>query len=160
MKRTPEELEAIVKTLSDRAGLTNDVISGKLEICFRCSSSGLYYPADYLKEWGRKYGYGLGQEVVSECLETIWQAPPAKPKNMISPTQIMYPVGHHRAQVDAYIMKAEDYKTLVKGNEIIHAITMQEDPNIVLRSRIIREKQLKNKNGLLRSVVGNLDKYM
>jgi hypothetical protein len=35
---------------------------------FRCSRTGLLYPSDYVEEWGRKYGIGLGPVPISEAL--------------------------------------------------------------------------------------------
>jgi hypothetical protein len=149
LKRSPEELEAIIKTITDGSGLTDDLMSGKKVLLFMCTHSGLYFPSDYLKEWGRKYGHGLGASPVSECLETLWEHPVANPKNLRSADQIMYPVGHHYGQVDAVIMPAAEAKTATS------AIFMIEDPYMELRSRIIREKQMKNPNGRLKASVNS-----
>lgn len=97
---------------------------------YRCSHSGKYYPADYVREWGRKYGHGLGPTPVSECLNTddlqstVGDGPLA-----------MRPVGVTRAQVDFVMVEEQEYN----NNLLIPAAT---DPSCIKRSEIIRAKQL------------------
>lgn len=35
---------------------------------YRCNRTGLMFPADYVDQWGIKYGIGLGSKPVSEAL--------------------------------------------------------------------------------------------
>jgi hypothetical protein len=104
-----------------------------LVAAFRCSHSGLYYPADYVKEWGRKYGVGLGSKPVSEVLNSEYLFPAAKGLN----GKMMHPVGNTYSQVDfCYVEEAEYNKN--------QAILQSDDPTLEARSAIIREKQSQN----------------
>lgn len=69
---------------------------------FQCSHSGLLLPLDYGKEWGRKYGIGLGPTPVSECVDvSYWRDLPAMNQSGIRRAdQIMHPVTPTFAQVD------------------------------------------------------------
>lgn len=145
--QTPEELEANLKSITDSHNLTDDIVSGSKVLMFRCSGSGLFFPADYLEQWGRKYGIGLGKAPVSECLETDWYANVAIPKNLRSIDQIMYPVYQANHQVDAFILSPEGAAKAQK------AILLSEDPFMDARAKIIRGKQLENVNGKLRHYV-------
>lgn len=101
---------------------------------FRCSHSGLLYPADYVKEWGRKYGIGLGPVPISEALDSQYHIDP--PKNFRHVHDNTHPVGVCRAQMD-YIEVDNP-----KPEQI--AIIDADDPGMVERMKIIREKQKKN----------------
>lgn len=146
-EKTAEELVENLKTITDQHKLTDAIVSGEKVIRFRCSGSGLFFPADYLKEWGRKYGHGLGASPVSECLETDWYQECAIPKNMRSVSQIMYPVKQGGHQVDAFILSKE------ASEQVNMAIKFTDDPFGALRAKIIRDKQLNNPNGRLKQIV-------
>jgi len=115
---------------------------------FRCAGSGLFFPADYVQQWGRKYGLGLGPRVVSEVMETAWQRPCAIPKNLRTPDQVMYPMGNACANVDAVTMSESEAKNVEM------AILMKDDPFYVKIAKKVRDKQLKNTNGRLKAVLG------
>jgi hypothetical protein len=100
---------------------------------FRCAHSGLYYPPDYCKEWGRKYGVGLGSKPVSEVLNTEYLFPAVKGLN----GKMMHPVGNTYAQVDFCYVAVEEY------NEN-QAILQADDPTMETRSAILRDKQSQN----------------
>lgn len=109
---------------------------------YRCSHSGGYYPEDYIKEWGRKYGIGLGSVPVSECLDTDYHT---KLDTSVPSSMLMHSVGVTRAQLDFCEVDEEEYK----ANLLIPAI---EDPSYQKRKEIIREKQLKKSAHLKRAL--------
>lgn len=106
----------------------------KLVPAFRCSHSGKYYPGDYAKNWGRKYGIGLGPIPVSECLDT--QDHMAAVESADDPASLMKPVGNTLAQVDFCLVPESEYN----DNRLILAA---DDPRMVLRKRIVWENQAK-----------------
>jgi len=147
-----EKLIRDLKSITDSSKLKDDILSGEKVQLFRCAGSGLYFPSDYLEMWGRKYGLGLGPVVVSECLETEWQAGVAIPKDIKSPTQIMFPLKQGNHQVDAYIVKSADIVNFQK--EYQFAVLIFLDAFMEKRAGIIRDKQLRNKNGRLAATMG------
>ena len=137
---SPEEqiatLEANLRSVTDQVGRLMDQISGKgLEPVFRCSHSGLFLPADYVKEWGRKYGIGLGHSPVSEVLDSDYDTDPPELTNRTRRIeQVMHPVGPCMAQMD--------FLLVMPGQSF--AVLDLEDPAMETRAIIVREKQLKN----------------
>jgi len=114
-------------------------------VYFQCQGTGLLFPGDFRKNWGRGgYGSGLGNEPVSECLETSWNSKVSKPANLQNVDQIMYPVNCPR-----YPLQRIELKEPAKADQM--AILMKDDPNYNKRAEIIREKQMNNKNGLLKA---------
>ncbi len=97
---------------------------------YRCRHSGLYFPEDYIKEWGKKYGIGMGARPVSECLDTHDHLEPAKAFN----GEPMLPVGVCYADVDLVDITPEEF-------EAKRAITQAEDPDLVKRVPILQGKQ-------------------
>jgi len=111
---------------------------------YQCIGTGLLFPADFVKNWGRDgYGSGLGSKPVSECLETAWDMPAARPKVLINPEQIMIPLGCPKYSLQLVYRDKE-----AKSEEM--AILMKDDPNYTKRAKLIRDKQLANKNGILK----------
>jgi len=145
--KTPEELEKQLLSITDSHDLTDSIQKGEKVILFRCAGSGLYFPGDYLELWGRKYGHGLGRHVVSECLETDWYSPVAIPQNLRTPTQIMFPMKQGEHQVDAAIMSQKE------AQRCKPAVLQINDPYYDLIAKIIRDKQLANRNGRLNQIV-------
>jgi len=145
--KTPEEIESNLKSITDSAGLKDDLVNGKKVQFFRCAGTGLFFPSDYVRMWGRMYGSGLGKAVVSECLETNWEAPLAIPMHIRRPEQVMYPLQQGGHQVDAWIIGAAEAK------QALAAILMADDPFIEERGMLIRNKQLANKNGRLKTAL-------
>lgn len=138
-----QELLANVKSLTDHMHLVDDVfkqlrVGRKMVLAFQCGHSGLYLPGDYVKDWGRGYGIGLGPNPVSEVLDTDYHTkPPAITEDIESFDQITHPVGNSLAQVD-YM--------LVDENEFLlnSAIIAKNDGGMRKRMAIVREKQLVN----------------
>lgn len=149
---TPEEIEKNLKSITDSHKLTDDLQSKKKTLLFRCAGSGLYFPGNYVEQWGRKYGIGLGPNVLSECLETDWNAPCAVPENLRTPEQIMFPVKQGGHQVDAYIVPTEQIEAQFADFDSF-AVVAKLDPYIVKRGMIVRNKQLENKNGRLKAIM-------
>jgi hypothetical protein len=101
---------------------------------FRCSHSGLYYPADYVKEWGRKYGIGLGEKPVSECHDTQYLNPAVRGND----GKEMHPTGVTGAQVDFCHVDETEYNAN-------RAIIDLDDPNFLQRAEILKSKQSINR---------------
>ena len=76
---------------------------------FRCSHSGKYFPADYLKQWGRKYGIGLGSVPVSETLDSNHDFPVCIPESG-DMDKAMHPMGTTMAQVDFVMVEEKEYE--------------------------------------------------
>jgi len=99
---------------------------------FRCSHSGLYFPGDYVKQWGRKYGIGLGSQPVSEILNT--QDHMEISRNLDRPNLSMKPMEVTKAQIDYVEIEQADYD----ANKAVIAL---DDPDYAIRSQIVRQKQ-------------------
>lgn len=133
-------LLANVKSITDRMDLVDAIIkSEKLGqpkvLAFRCGHSGLYLPPDYVKEWGRLYGIGLGPNPVSEVLDSDYHTAPAAINEAIrSFDQVMHPVGNSFAQVDSVLVPAEEAAAAV-------AICAKDDPYMEARIHIVRARQ-------------------
>lgn len=113
---------------------------------YRCAASGCYYPADYISEWGRKYGHGLGPDPVSETWQSEYSLPPpAITPDIRDINQIMHPCVVSRAQLDLVDVSEQEYNAN-------RAITQSEDPYGTQRAEIVRKKQLENTRGRLRSM--------
>lgn len=111
---------------------------------YRCAASGLYYPEDYMSEWGVKYGIGLGPTPVSETWQSEFNlAPPAITPNIRDIGQIMHPCYVSKAQLDLVEVTEQEFQDN-------RAITDLEDPYGEARAAIVRRKQLANPKGKLR----------
>jgi len=136
-------LEENLKSVTDHTKLVDDVfkamkVGRSMVLAFQCGHSGLYMPADYVKNWGRGYGIGHGPHPVSEVLDTDYHtAPPAITPETESLDQIMHPVGTTFAQVD-YMLVDE----AVFNSEA--AVLVRDDPHMRKRSSIVRNKQMIN----------------
>lgn len=138
-------IEGNLLAVTDQVGRLMDLVLQKGFVpVFVCNHSGLYLPGDYVKQWGRKYGIGLGPSPVSEVLDSDYDTdPPEITRSTRSIEQIMHPVGPSFAQVDMLLVSPDQ----VSGNL---AVTEAIDPDMVQRARIIRAKQLANPRGRLR----------
>lgn len=147
---TPEqfaELEAQLRTVTDRVDGLLDLVNQKGFVpAFVCNHSGLFLPGDYVKEWGRKYGIGLGPSPVSEVLDSDYEtdAPDITPQ-IRSIEQIMHPVGPCFAQVDLLMISPAQFKAQ-------KAIIDAEDRGMYERAKIVRARQLVNPRGRLRAM--------
>lgn len=100
---------------------------------FQCLHSGLYFPADYYKNWGITYGIGLGPEPVSEILDTTYHLPKAEAFQPGSEI-FMHPMGITHGTVQMVEISEEEYE---KNKAICH----HEDRDMVKRTTIVIEKQ-------------------
>lgn len=146
---THEELEQVVlsqgSSLTKLDNLIRNNKNGRLTVLgFRCNHSGLYFPADYVKNWGRGYGSGLGPSPVSETLDSDYEtAPPALTGDIRNIEQIMHPLVVTKAQIDLMDVDEQDFK----NSQLVLAVN---DPYLEKRARIIRPKQLINPRGTIR----------
>jgi hypothetical protein len=139
-------LEASLRSVTDQVGKLIDQVQQKGFVpAFRCGHSGLYLPADTAKEWGRKYGIGLGSDPVSPVLNTDYDtAPPDITPDIRRIDQIMHPVYVCRAQLDFVMVPS------AKAFKANAAVLDSEDETMEERARIIRAKQLVNPQGRLK----------
>jgi len=143
-----QELIENVKSLTDRMTMVDEVfkqlrVGRSMVLAFQCGHSGLYLPGDYVKNWGRGYGSGLGPNPVSEVLDTdYFTAPPEITPDIRKIEDIAHPVGATFAQVDYMLVDSEAY-------EANRAILAKSDPFMDARMKIIYPKQLVNKNSRL-----------
>lgn len=144
MAMSIEELETQLRTVTDQVGRLMDQANQKGYVpAFRCGHSGLYYPGDYLKEWGRRYGIGLGPTPVSECLDSEYEVdPPAITPAIRRIEQIMHPLRVSMAQMDFHMVAPE---TLAGAA----AVLADADPYMERRVEIVRARQLQNPAGRL-----------
>jgi len=145
---TMEEIEASLAAFTSKLDDIDKILAARglgknLIPVFRCGASGLYFPHDYVKEWGKLYGIGLGPHPVSETLQTEYEIAPTVTKQMRSVEEIMHPLLVCQAQVDWDLVdkKEADAKWAVKA---------EEDPYMAKRVPILRAKQLANPRGQLR----------
>lgn len=138
-----KELLENVKTFTDHKKYVDAIFKsarlGKdMVVAFQCGHSGMLYPADYLKEWGKKYGIGLGPEPVSECLDSEYDSAPALMTSEIkSFEQIAHGVVVTKAQLDHVLVSVDAFDSL-------QLITALADPFGEKRMKIVRVNQLKN----------------
>jgi len=142
-----DDLESALLATTDKTGGLMDIVLQKGFVpAFTCNHSGLLLPGDYVKQWGRDYGIGLGPDPVSEVLDSDYDtAPPAITPLIRRIEQIMHPVGPCFAQVDRVMVHPDAFekqKAIIAGN----------DPEMEERARIVRGNQLKNPRGRLRTM--------
>jgi hypothetical protein len=139
MPMTIEELESALLAVTDQVGkLMDRALKKGMVPVFRCGHSGLLLPADYVKEWGRLYGIGLGPDPVSEVLNSDYTAEPAAITPRIrKETQIMHPVVVCKSQVDFDWATPEEF-------EAEKAILAKDDARCERRAAIVWQKQLVN----------------
>jgi hypothetical protein len=140
-----EEIEAALKATTDQTGGLMDIVHHKGFVpAFVCNHSGLLLPGDYVKEWGRKYGIGMGPDVSSEVLDTDYHtAPPAITPDIKRIEQIMHPIGPCFSQVDRVMVSPAQFS-------FDQAVMEREDTDIQIRGKILRAKQLINPMGRLK----------
>jgi len=142
---TEEEIEKIVsalgsnKTFLDKIvkSMRSDVPAAVLQPAFVCGASGLFFPGDYVENFGSKYGSGLGYVVCSETLQTNYDRDPVMPRNSIDPSDLMHPVYVSRAPV-SFIPQPT---AALEGRM---AIVAKSDQRMWKRREILRIKQGKN----------------
>lgn len=129
-------IEANLKSITDKLTVLDDLVNGKKTLVFRCRHSGLHYPADYVREWGRKYGIGLGSSVVSESLNSRYDLEPADAKQARRIQDVMHPLEVTRAELDAIFIPV--------SQPIDSPVIDMDDPYMEKRVQIIIPKQIKN----------------
>jgi hypothetical protein len=97
---------------------------------FRCSRTGMMFPADYVEQWGKTYGIGLGPVPVSEALVNDYEREIAGDGDTG-----MHPLSVCKSQVD---MVEVDEKEFDSKKAIIDI----DDPKLRIRGQLMREKQL------------------
>ena len=142
------KLEANLKSVTDRLDHLDPLIEGREHMYFRCSHSGLFFPADYAKQWGRKYGIGLGTTVVSECLDSHYETFPTVHSGLRSDTDVMHPVGVSWAPVQLIYTSAP-----VKKERML--IVDRDDPRMFRRAPLLRAKQLANPSNRIHLAFGD-----
>jgi len=147
--KTLEELEIDLAAITSRLTMIDAImVAGRLGVnmvpVFQCNHSGLYFPSDYVKAWGQRYGVGLGPSVVSEALDSEYDVdPPAITPQIRSIEQIMHPVRNCMVQVDLILVPEVTFQSMA-------AVLVDDDPFMEARGRILRAKQLEHPNGKLR----------
>lgn len=104
---------------------------------FRCSRTGMMFPADYVENWGSKYGIGLGSTPVSEALVNDYHRGPVGESE-----SGMHPLSVSRAQVDLVEVKEEEF---IENQAILDI----DDPSMKKRAPLMRAKQLIKSNVMM-----------
>lgn len=137
-----------VKAITDHMAYVDEVFKAArigldMVLVFQCNASGLYFPADYVSNWGMPWGDGLGPDVCSETLQSNYHvAPPEITRDVANLEQIMHPLYVCRAQVDAHLVVRSEADANM-------AIPDHEDYKMRVRAPILRAKQLLNPAGRL-----------
>ena len=108
--------------------------------CYRCSHSGKLLPPDYVENWGLKYGWGLGDKPVSECLNSkINERPNVDRKDYVEgPEAFMFPFEHTCAPVERVEVTEAEF------NDPKNRLIMdRDDPGYKRRKAILKAKQKK-----------------
>lgn len=149
-----DALDAALKAVTDSNAAIDAVIKGAkigapVTVAFKCNHSGLYFPADYVKEWGSLYGIGLGPDPVSEVLDSDYHTDPPRPtESTMDINTIMHPLRVTRVQVDLMTVPQGEFD----ANQAIIAI---DDTRMSKRAAICRANQLENPKGKLRALEAN-----
>jgi len=146
---TPEQMEQIILEQGTRLTLLDNIIKAarlgeEHTLAFRCSHSGKYFPPDYTKEWGRKYGIGLGPEPVSETLDSDYLSVLPGLEKLKRPEQLAYAVNSSQAQIDLVEIPLGLFETQ-------SLILAADDPDVERRMDVILPRQLNN-SPLLRAM--------
>ena len=100
---------------------------------FQCLRAGLYFPADYVENWGKKYGLCLGDTPVSEALVNDYTQIPVEKSDGTK----VYPVACCKAQIVPVEVEQAVYDA---KKAIIHA----DDTKYTLRMPIMEGRQKAN----------------
>jgi hypothetical protein len=96
---------------------------------FRCARTGVLYPEDYVENWGRVHGIGLGDKPISEALINDYYSPVVGEGE-----KAMHPIGSCRAQVDLVEVTEEEFD---KNKAILHA----DDTDYRKRAEVMKSRQ-------------------
>lgn len=130
--------EAIIsnlKTVTDRIDHLDPLIQGKENMYFVCLHSRKFFPADYVKLWGHKYGIGMGGDPRSECLDSEYNVRPSL-EGIRSLEDIMHPCKISGAPLDVVFTSSPAPKDRL-------LIPTYMDRNGAQRGKIMRANQLK-----------------
>jgi len=147
-KEAEEALLANVKSITDRLDMVDEVfkqlrVGRNMVLVFQCGHSGLYLPGDYVKNWGKLYGIGLGPSPVSESLQSEYDvAPPALTPEIQTLEQIMHPLRSSCAQMDTALVEAGAFRSN-------SAVLVLGDEKMKRRAPILYAKQVANPRGRL-----------
>jgi len=103
---------------------------------FICQSCGAIWPNDYIDQWGRKYGIGLGSSPCCEAMRSDYSRPIAFAPE--TPEKAMHPVG-----VCKGTLQQKDFDDYVVG-----FIPASSDPSMMKRADLIRDKQAETSTAL------------
>lgn len=151
---TPQEEETLlanVKSITDRLTIVDEILKANrmgrnMVMAFQCGESGLLYPADYVRNWGKLYGIGLGPHPVSESLQSEYDvAPPAITPETRELTQIMHPMRSSCVQMDLDLVDADSFSERA-------AVLAIEDGHYKKRAPILYAKQCANPRGRLGAI--------
>lgn len=107
--------------------------------CYKCSHSGLLLPPDYVREWGKKYGHGLGAKPVSECLNTVDVVPHTKGIRYNQPaSEWMLPVEQTCAPIEVTEVPYDTWDAVPPEKKMILS---WDDPDRARALEIVRKKQ-------------------
>lgn len=138
-----DALSGALKAVTDSFAIHDQILKASrmgvnMVPVFHCNKSGLYFPADYIKQWGIDYGVGLGVDPISEVLDTEYGvAPPMPTPETDDIKQLMHPIGNTRTQVDLILV---DQAVAHANMAILH----KDDPKYKARIDVIFQKQLAN----------------
>lgn len=145
-----DQLAADLKAVTDSTASLDQVVKdAKLGrptvVAFRCSHTGMFFPSDYVKQWGSKYGIGLGSSPISESLNSQYDvAPPSmQGRTKSNKFQMMHPLESSKAQIDYVIIPEDEYK----ANSLIIA---NEDEDMSARVQVLYDKQMVHPRSQLR----------
>ena len=116
---------------------------------FRCSRTGMCFPPDYIEEWGKKYGIGLGPVPVSEALVNDYFRPVVSDPKESGEKSAMHPLSVCKAQIDFVDVEQAEYD----ANIPILAI---DDQNLIRRGQLMRDKQLVKSGEMKRQFPGQV----
>jgi len=147
-EKQERELVENVKSITDRLDIVDKILKASrmgldMVMAFVCGESGLLYPADYVKNWGKLYGIGLGPSPVSESLQSEYDvAPPALTPEIQTLEQIMHPLRSSCAQMDTALVEAGAFRSN-------SAVLVLGDEKMKRRAPILYAKQVANPRGRL-----------
>lgn len=137
-----------VRSITDHLSIVDEILKAaglgrQMVMAFRCGESNLLYPADYVKNWGKKYGIGLGPHPVSESLQSEYDVnPPAITGEIQTLDQIMHPLRSSCAQMDLALVDASTFKDQA-------AVLVLGDEKMKRRTPILYARQCANPRGRL-----------
>jgi len=100
----------------------------------RCSRTGILFPDDYVENWGKKYGIGLGPVPVSEALVNLYDGHEASGQG----EKKSFPVGVCRAPLSFITVSEATFKENA-------AIIASDDINMNARAEVMRSRQRAHK---------------